>query len=88
MCKVYSTVAQLLATLAFLGLPFHSSAAKLIDGGVEVASPQLPIVKPVKACSELASVDLADIAGSGSRVTSTIQVLADGLPACAIEAIL
>ena len=33
-------------------------------------------------------MDLADIAGSGSRVTITIQVLADGLPACAIEAIL
>src|SRR6476620_666165 len=88
MCKAYWTAAQLLAALAFLVLPFHSSAAKLIDSGAEVPYPRLSLVKPVHACSELASVDLGAIAGSGSRITSTIEISADGLPACVAEGVL
>jgi Tannase and feruloyl esterase len=88
MCKAYSTVALLLATLAFLVLPSHSSVAKLIDGGVEMPHPSLPIVRPVQACSDLASVDLGAIAGSGSRVTSAIEISAHGIPTCAVEGVL
>src|SRR5262249_41395594 len=87
MYKVYS-IAQLLAAITFSVLPFHSSAAKLNDSGVEIPYPSLPIVRPVGACSDLASVDLVAIAGSGSRVTSAIEISAHGIPACAVEGVL
>src|SRR4026209_374947 len=88
MCKV-STAAQLLAALLLLVLSFHPSAAKLItEGGPVVPYPSLPIVKPVHACSDLISVDLGAVAGSGSRVVKAMEISDHGIPVCAVEGVL
>ena len=53
-----------------------------------VPYPSLPIVKPVHACSDLISVDLGAVAGSGSRVVKAMEISDHGIPVCAVEGVL
>ncbi|MEK1943179.1 MAG: tannase/feruloyl esterase family alpha/beta hydrolase [Pseudomonas sp.] len=43
------------------------------------------VVKPVAACASLASVDLSDIAGQGSRISSASDTLSNGIAVCTVQ---
>jgi feruloyl esterase len=45
-------------------------------------------VAAVQSCASLSRVDLTDIGGAGSRVTSTMEGASNGAPACTVEATL
>ncbi|WP_416055399.1 tannase/feruloyl esterase family alpha/beta hydrolase, partial [Pseudomonas syringae] len=46
---------------------------------------RLAVVKPVMGCAALASVDLNDIGGQGSRVLSASEVTREGIAVCTVE---
>lgn len=48
-------------------------------------SQSLPIVQPVQACSSLKSLDMSDIGGKGSFITSATETSDKGVAVCAVE---
>jgi len=67
----------LAATLALL-----LGMAALLPGRASAGPADLPAVKPVMACGALAGIDLGDIAGQGSSVTTATATTSAGIAVC------
>lgn len=57
----------------------------LVTAPLPAAAAGFPTVTAIKSCADLASVDLADIGGAGSKVTSATEIDGNGRSFCAIE---
>lgn len=77
-----SRVEILSAALLLLGQLFSPVHAQT-DQVADIAD--LAALGAVKSCAALATLDLTDIGGSGSRITSTKDVLRDNRPFCEVE---
>ena len=69
--------------LLAVGLDAQALAQSGPGASSEIAS--LGAVRSVKSCADLATVDLADIGGSGSKITSAKEVIRDNNPSCEVE---
>jgi hypothetical protein len=57
-----------------------STSSASVDSGESLA-----VVEPVVACSDLASVDLTSIGGSGTNITEATETEVDGISYCYLE---
>jgi Tannase and feruloyl esterase len=48
----------------------------------------LAVVKPIRACADLLKVDLRDVGGAGSRITTATATSRGGVAVCAVEGVL
>ncbi|BAQ47614.1 MULTISPECIES: tannase/feruloyl esterase family alpha/beta hydrolase [Methylobacterium] len=83
--------AQIIAMLSIalpLWLPLQALAQ---SSGTDIAAAQVPVlavVKPARACTDLATVALDDIGGAGSRITEAAVTSDGAAPACAVKGML
>ncbi|NAS95719.1 tannase/feruloyl esterase family alpha/beta hydrolase [Pseudomonas syringae pv. actinidifoliorum] len=78
----YARVFTLLAGSVLFQMP---AQAKALAADSTDALARLAVVKPVMGCAALASVDLNDIGGQGSRVLSASEATREGIAVCTVE---
>jgi feruloyl esterase len=83
--RLATLLAMAWLTLA-LGLPPAALAAT--GQGKAAAAKPLGVVGAVRSCSELATTDLADIGGSGSKIVSATETERSGQKSCTVEGVL
>jgi hypothetical protein len=76
-----------------LALSLASAAARAQSVAATTAplsgAPATPaLVDPLRACSDLLGVDLVDVGGAGSRITSAARASNRGVAVCAVEGVL
>ncbi|CAM3126730.1 tannase [Pseudomonas floridensis] len=80
-----SSLVALLVTSVFTLTP---ALAKTSSATATDTFAALAVVKPVSACTALTQVDLEDIGGAGSRVTSVSESTRENVAVCVVEGLL